>query len=344
MPEPTVMFDAGLRESEAITDRVLVRVSHLRVRFGDAEVVRDVSLTINTGESVGVVGESGSGKTITALTLMGLLGRDADITADELQVAGTDLRQASSSELRALRGARAAMIFQDPLTSLHPMKQVGWQLMEMIRAHSEVSKQEARQQSIALLTRVGIADAAHRMRDYPQQFSGGQRQRIVIAIGIACGPRLLIADEPTTSLDVTIQAQILDLLTTLRSETGTGLLLITHDLGVVARVCERVVVMYGGRIVEDAPGTELFARPRHPYTAALLASTPRIDRPELDVKPIAGYPLHPTEKPIGCAYRSRCSRAFDRCVEQPPLLQVGSRHTSACWLGDLEPNKKQDAQ
>ena len=336
MPETTVKYDVDLRETEANTGHALLRVNHLRVRFGDAEVVRDVSLTINAGESVGIIGESGSGKTMTALAMLGLLGRDADITADELQVVGTDVRHASPHEMQALRGDKAAMIFQDPITSLHPMKQVGRQLMEMIQAHSHMSSQEARTKSIALLSRVGIADAAQRFRDYPHEFSGGQSQRIVIAMGIACGPQLLIADEPTTALDVTIQAQILDLLLDLRSEIGTALLFITHDLGVIARVCERVVVMYGGRVVEDASATELFANPRHPYTVALLASTPRIDKPEQRVEPIDGYPLHPTEKPTGCAYRSRCSRAFDRCVERPPLFQIGAHHTSACWLGEGE--------
>jgi oligopeptide/dipeptide ABC transporter ATP-binding protein len=212
------------------------------------------------------------------------------------------------------------------------MKQVGQQLGEMIRRHSNLSKREALARSIDLLTRVGIPEASRRVRDYPHEFSGGQRQRIMIAMAISCGPRLLIADEPTTALDVTIQAQILDLMLELRLESGMGLLLITHDLGIVARVCERVVVMYAGRVVEDALVADLFRRPRHPYTAALLASIPRIDMPNRATGAIPGAPLRATESIEGCAFRPRCSRAVERCTDLPVLEEIGVRHFAACWL------------
>jgi len=307
-------------------------VRELKVSFGAALAVRGASFTIATGEAVGLVGESGSGKSVTALSLMGLLpAASACVEALELRVVDCDLLTARARELQEMRGGRAAMIFQDPLTALHPMKRVGAQLGEAIRRHSALTRSEARARSIELMRRVGIPEAGSRIDDYPHEFSGGQRQRIMIAMAISCGPRLLIADEPTTALDVTIQAQILDLMAELRSETTMGLLFITHDLGVIARVCERVVVMYAGRIVEDAPVDVLFEHPRHPYTVGLLASVPRIDEAPRVVRPIPGAALRATERIAGCAFRPRCPHAVERCVEQPALQAVGERHLVACW-------------
>jgi oligopeptide transport system ATP-binding protein len=316
-------------ENDAST---LVSVRHLAVSFGAALAVRDVSFQIRAGEVVGLVGESGSGKSVTALSLVSLLRKaTARVQAEQLNVAGCEVLSADAKELQRIRGGLVGMVFQDPLRSLHPMKRVDQQLTEALRLHLGLSRREASQRSIELLQRVGIADAARRVRDYPHQFSGGQRQRIMIAMAISCKPLLLIADEPTTALDVTVQAQILDLICELQAELRMGVLLITHDLSVVARVCNRVLVMYAGRLVEEAPSELLFDHPRHPYTSGLLASVPRIDMPTLDIQPIPGVPLPATARPSGCPFRPRCRHSITRCSEQPPLEEVGPSHFSACW-------------
>jgi oligopeptide/dipeptide ABC transporter ATP-binding protein len=333
----TAETDCRSAESGSVSAaRAVAEVENLRVSFatavGTAMAVRGVSFSISSGETVGLVGESGSGKSVTALSLMKLLPqRGVRLEADRLSVMGTDLRTASSAELHELRGGKAAMIFQNPLRSLTPTRRIGGQVGEAVRKHQRLSRDEAAARVVDLLHRVGIPDPQRRARDYPHQFSGGQRQRIMIAMALAGSPDLLIADEPTTALDVTTQAQIFDLLLDLRAEFGMAILLITHDLSIVARLCDRVLVMYAGRIVEAGTARAIFARPRHPYTAGLLASIPRIDQPAREVRPIRGAPLDATERVEGCAFRPRCPRASDACSRQPPLEAVGPRQVAACW-------------
>jgi oligopeptide/dipeptide ABC transporter ATP-binding protein len=314
----------------------VANVDDLQVAFGTvagpAMAVRGVTFSIAPGETVALVGESGSGKSVTALSMLRLLpSRGVRSAADRLQVAGVDMLDASPLELSDVRGARAAIIFQDPLRALTPTRRVGEQVAETIRRHKKVGKRESRSDAVDLLARVGIADARRRARDYPHQFSGGQRQRIMIAIAISCKPQLLIADEPTTALDVTTQAQILDLLLALRVELGMSLLLITHDLSVVARVCDRVLVMYAGRLVEEGPTREVFKQPRHPYTAGLLNSIPRLDQPDRKVHPIPGEAVDALAGVVGCAFAPRCLLATERCRERPELLSIDPTRRSACW-------------
>ena len=312
------------------------KVAGLRVAFGaaggTAAAVRGVGFEIAAGETVALVGESGSGKSVTAMSLLRLLPKKGvHFEAERLWVAGIDVLEASRSTLADLRGAKAAIIFQDPLRALTPTRRVGEQIAETLRRHQGLRRPEARERAVEFLARVGIPNASRRARDYPHQFSGGQRQRIMIAIAISCNPQLLIADEPTTALDVTTQAQILDLLLELRTELRMSLLLITHDLSVVARVCDRVLVMYAGRIVEEAPTDQLFARPRHPYTAGLLGSIPRLDQPDRRVRPIPGEPLDAFARPTGCPFSPRCGLRVEKCEVRPDLLPVGASRRSACW-------------
>ena len=316
----------------------LLQVRSLTTRFnterGQLTAVDEVSFDIAPGETVAIVGESGSGKSVTALSIMRLIptppGR---IESGEVIFAGQDLMKVSESAMRDVRGNSIAMIFQEPMTSLNPTMTVGDQIAEVIRIHRGLSWHEARREALRLLDEVKIPAAARRLHDYPHQFSGGMRQRVMIAMALACQPRLIIADEPTTALDVTVQAQILDLLKELTRETGSSLLLITHDLGVVARYADRVAVMYGGRIVETAPAVELYKRPRHPYTVGLMASIPRLDsdagRP---LMPIDGQPPDLAQLPPGCAFSPRCRVATDPCrTARPPLVQVGANHSKACF-------------
>ncbi len=318
----------------------LLSVRDLQVRFVTRDrtvhAVNGVSFDLDAGETLGLVGESGSGKSVTSLALLGLLPRrTAQIPAGEVRFADEDLLHAPESRLRQVRGNDVAMVFQDPMTSLNPVLTVGRQLTETLRTHLAMDKQQARDAAADLLDRVGIPDPRRRLREYPHQFSGGMRQRVMIAMAIACRPRVLIADEPTTALDVTIQAQILELLRGLVETERMGLLLITHDLGVVAGVCERTAVMYAGRIVETGPTADLFARPRHPYTLGLLRSVPRLDAgSDLPLAPIPGSPRDLTDAPSACAFAPRCAYATDESRERLPVLTPvdGDRdHLVACW-------------
>lgn len=306
---------------------------------GSVHAVRDVDLTLRRGETVAVVGESGSGKSTTALALLRMLPHTGRVAAGSVRFDGTELTTAGEEELRALRGARIGMIFQDPMTSLNPVLTVRQQLDEVLRAHGEGGDRAARRErALELLGLVGIPDPERRLEDHPHQFSGGQRQRILIAMALAGRPYVLLADEPTTALDATVQEQILNLLTRLTEETGTALLLITHNMGVVARSCERVLVMYGGTVVEDGPVAEVLTRPRHPYTAGLLAAVPRLGSPSgTRLTGIPGSPPDLAAPPSGCAFAERCALAEDRCREEaPPLLAVGDGPpdrsvSAACW-------------
>ncbi|HZU12046.1 MAG TPA: ABC transporter ATP-binding protein [Chloroflexota bacterium] len=315
----------------------LLDVQDLRTVFssprGQVTAVNGVSFVIRPGETVGLVGESGSGKSVTALSLMRLIpSPPGRIEAGKVLFRGRDLLTLSDRDLRRIRGKDISMIFQDPLTSLNPMLRIERQMTEALALHMKLGKRAARDRAIEMLELVGIPSAAKRLSDYPHQFSGGMRQRVVIAIALSCDPSLVLADEPTTALDVTIQAQILDVMRSLTAEFNTSVLLITHDLGVVAGMCERILVMYAGSIVEEAPRREIFYAPRHPYTMGLLKSVPRLDRPRADrLQQIEGSPPDLTRVPSGCPFHPRCPHATDLCRNVvPPLRPVGSNHLSAC--------------
>jgi oligopeptide/dipeptide ABC transporter ATP-binding protein len=316
-------------------------VDHLQVRFrteqGIVQAVDDVSFTLNRGEVLSIVGESGSGKSVSAMTLMGLTrSNNADIAGTATMADGTELISASDSQLRRIRGKRISMIFQDPMSALTPVYRVGDQIAEQILAHEKVSKSAARDRAVELLGRVGIPRAKERARSFPHEFSGGMRQRVMIAMALSCSPEILIADEPTTALDVTIQAQILNEIEELRKETGVAVLLITHDLGVVAEVASRVMVMYAGRLVEQAELYTLFRDPLHPYTWGLLGSVPRVDldRPAR-LPTISGSPPSLLNPPKGCHFITRCPHKFDKCTTKPELheSEPGSGHQDRCHLG-----------
>ncbi len=319
----------------------LLEVRDLRVGFvgedgGVAAAVDGVSFSMQTGGALGIVGESGCGKSVTAMSVMGLLSDGGDVrVSGEVTLDGVDLLAASPDQLRALRGNRIAMVFQDPLSSLHPLKRVGAQVVEAITAHGDGSRVAARRRVVELFGLVGIPEPARRVDSYPHELSGGMRQRVMIAMALANEPALLIADEPTTALDVTVQAQILELLARLRAELDMALVLITHDVGVVAQVVDEVAVMYAGRIVEQAPTATLFAAPQHPYTWGLLGSIPRLDRPRgTDLVPIDGRPPSPSSRPPGCAFAPRCPYARESHSRIDPGLEAsaGVGHSVACLL------------
>lgn len=304
-----------------------------QTRGGEIHAVNLVSFDLRPGELLGVVGESGSGKSVTMMSLIGLLpSPPAEVREGQVLLDGRDILRITPAELRDVRGAEIGFIFQDPMTSLNPVFTVGNQLMEPLRRHMGMSKAQAEVRAAELLDLVGIPDAKRRLKDYPHQFSGGMRQRVMIAIALACDPKVLIADEPTTALDVTIQAQILELVRDLRRKLGMAIVWITHDLGVIAGIADRVMVMYGGQVVEQAPVKELFADPRHPYTRALLKTIPHLAggrQKRLEV--IQGQPPILGAAPTACPFHPRCEHAFDRCrVENPQRRPVGHGHDVAC--------------
>jgi oligopeptide/dipeptide ABC transporter ATP-binding protein len=301
------------------------------VRQGEATAVDGVSLHVDAGETLGLVGESGSGKSVTALSIMRLVQPPGRISGGQVRFDGRDLLTVSEADMCRVRGAEIALIFQEPMTALNPVFTVGDQIAETLIVHDRASRADARRQAVDLLDAVRIPDAAARVRDYPHQLSGGMRQRVLIAMALACRPRLVIADEPTTALDVTIQAEILDLLREMRARFNLALLLITHDLGVVAETADRVAVMYAGRIVEEGPVREIFRGPEHPYTRGLLESMPRPGRGRLHA--IEGTVPAPGALPPGCAFHPRCPDRFDRCVTGPPPdYEVGANHRAKCYL------------
>ncbi len=318
----------------------LLEVTDLRTYFttdaGVARAVDGVSLQIGAGETLGIVGESGCGKTVTALSVLGLIPSPPGeiVSGSSIRFNEEELLDVEPARLRQIRGNEIAMIFQEPMTSLNPVFTVGHQIEEVLRLHRGLSKREARAAGVALLAEVGIPEPDQRFDCYPHQMSGGMLQRVMIAIALSCEPRLLIADEPTTALDVTIQAQILDLLVSLQRRRGMALLLITHDLGVIAEVCDRVLVMYGGQIVEMGTTEEILTRPQHPYTQGLLASLPGIGDRDVRLNPIPGTVPSPVDWPEGCRFRDRCSYAEERCAESLPNLlpvEAGSSRSARCW-------------
>lgn len=302
---------------------------------GVVHAVNGVSFGLAEGETLGVVGESGCGKSVTMLSVLGLIASPpGKVVAGKAVFSGQDLLKMSKEEIRHVRGAQIAMIFQDPMTSLNPVLTIGRQLEEPLMLHIGMTKNQARERAAELLSMVGIPNAKDRLNDYPHQYSGGMRQRVMIAMALSCSPQILIADEPTTALDVTIQAQIMDLVKRLRDELGMAIIWITHDLGVVAGLAQRVLVMYGGFIIEEAKVNELFARPEHPYTIGLLGSLPRVDEKErTKLFSIEGQPPVLYQKPNACPFAPRCKWVIDRCWnENPPLLVVGPEHRAACWV------------
>ncbi len=330
----------------------MLDVHDLRIGFrtgaGVVQAVDGVSFTVEKGSVIGLVGESGCGKSVTAHALMGLhrSGRGTDCSGNVL-FRGRDLLKVPERELRAVRGREIAMIFQDPMTCLNPVRRIGSQIAEMLELHTDLSKSDIRRRCIDLLGEVGIPNPEARLDDYPHQFSGGMRQRVMIAMALACDPSILIADEPTTALDVTIQAQIIDLLDRLRQVHGSAIILITHDLGVVADVADEILVMYAGRLVEQSPKRELFADPLHPYTWGLLSSIPRVDRDRPRRLPsIEGAPPSLINTPSGCAFRPRCRHAFEACADEPPLSGHvnGSSHRDRCWLTIDEKRRRQPSR
>lgn len=303
----------------------LLEVEGLTVAFGGMPVVEDLSFTLDAGEVLGIVGESGSGKSMTALALMRLIPPPGRLAHGRVVFDGTDVATLSERAMQDLRGRAISMIFQEPMTSLNPVFTIGEQIMETLRVHERIDRAAARRRTVELLELVEMPAAARRLDDYPHQLSGGMRQRVMIAIALACRPKVLVADEPTTALDVTIQAQILDLLRGLRRELGMAVILITHDLGVVAEFADRVMVMYAGRVVERAPAELLFERPLHPYTEGLLASIPRLDGPIVRLQAISGSVPPPYAMPPGCRFAPRCPHVRDACNERlPETLRIGA--------------------
>ncbi|MEO9170239.1 MAG: ABC transporter ATP-binding protein [Candidatus Baltobacteraceae bacterium] len=316
----------------------LLEVKNLRTSFrtedGPVTAVNGLSFSLGAGETLGIVGESGSGKSVTSLSIMRLLARNAEVTADAILFNGEDLQAKSEAEMRKIRGRRIAMIFQDPMTSLNPVLTIGEQIAEAVRLHLGYNKKDARDKTIDMLKKVRIPAPADRLNDYPHQFSGGMRQRVMIAMALSCGPQLLIADEPTTALDVTIQAQILELMNEMQRETGAAIVLITHDLGVVAEVCKNVLVMYGGNMVEYGSAQQIFKEPRMPYTQGLLASLPRLDDAHRRLEPIKGQPPNLLNMPPGCAFAPRCAYRMPICDQPVPLYSFGAEHVARCFLYD----------
>ncbi len=319
----------------------LLEVKDLRTYFytyeGVVKAVDGVSYELEEGETLGLVGESGCGKSVSALSVMRLIpDPPGKIVAGEIQFENEDILKVDMDDMRRIRGGKISMVFQEPMTSLNPVLTVEKQLTETLELHMGMTKGEARREGVDLLARVGIPDPESRIKQYPHQFSGGMRQRVMIAMALSCNPRLIIADEPTTALDVTIQAQILELMKSLTTEFGVALIVITHNLGVVARYADRMNIMYAGKIIERGSAMEIYANPRHPYTIGLLHSVPRLDQPRREkLDPIEGQPPDLINIPEGCSFRDRCRWAIDKCaIEAPPLMPTSDGHWSACWRSE----------
>ncbi|MEI6286618.1 MAG: ABC transporter ATP-binding protein [Bacillota bacterium] len=317
--------------------KTVLQVKDLKIEFhtyaGVVQAVNNISFDLREGEVIGLVGESGCGKSVTSGSIMRLIPMPPGKYANgQILFENKDIVKMGEAELRDLRGNKIAMIFQDPMTCLNPVLTVGRQLMETYILHQGMNNRQASEKAIEMLRRVGIPAPEQRVKQYPHELSGGMRQRVMIAMALGCNPKVLIADEPTTALDVTIQAQIMDLIKTLNSELNTAVILITHDLGVVAGMCDRVLVMYAGHIVESANVKDLYANPRHPYTWSLLQSIPRMDQAKHKLQTIAGKPPDLLNPPSGCGFMPRCKFAMDLCNKKPPLFTVSDSHQAACWM------------
>lgn len=321
----------------------LLQVKELRTYFftdsGVVKAVDGISYSVKRGETFGLVGESGCGKSVSALSILRLIpSPPGKIVSGEILFEGKDLLKISEEEIRGIRGNQIAMVFQEPMTSLNPVLTIGVQIGEVLQLHRGLDRKEARAETIRLLRMVGIPDPDRRIDDYPHQFSGGMRQRVMIAMALSCNPKLLIADEPTTAVDVTIQAQLLEIIKELTSTSETAVILITHNLGVVARHVNRMAVMYAGRIVEMGPSIKIYSRPKHPYTIGLLASVPRLDQPRKErLIPIEGQPPDLSQLPPGCPFSPRCSYRMERCLkENPELKEMEEDHLIACWANEIK--------
>lgn len=324
----------------------LVEVKNERLSFftpaGEVKALNDVSIRLKEGEVLGIVGESGSGKSVTAYSLMGLTAHPGKLLGGELHFNGHQVEKMTEKEIRKFRGNEISIIFQDPMTSLNPVYTIGNQITEVIRLHTDKTKQQAKERARELLELVGINEPEKRLKQYPHELSGGMRQRVMIAIALACEPKLLIADEPTTALDVTIQAQILELMMELKDKLGMAIIMITHDLGVVASMCERIAVMYAGRIIEYGTTDDIFYHPKHEYTKGLIRSIPRLDTKEHErLVPIEGTPVDMLNPPAGCPFAPRCDAAMQICLrEMPPVTTFGDVHYTQCWLNQKEEMEK----
>ena len=315
----------------------LLEVRDLHTSFttdnGEVQAVNGVSFVLQEGKTLGIVGESGSGKSVTAYSIMKILEQNGRITEGQILFQGEDITKYTAKQMNVFRGQKCAMIFQDPMTSLNPVYTVGNQIEEAIRIHSKKSKKEAREASIEMLKLVGINDAERRVKQYPHELSGGMRQRVMIAMALASEPWILIADEPTTALDVTIQAQILELMQQLQKKLNMAIIIVTHDLGVIAQMADEIVVMYGGRICERGTADDIFYRPGHEYTKGLLHSIPRVDNMKEKLVPIGGNPINLLNLPKGCAFCARCDEAMKICIEEvPPELKIAEGHRASCWM------------